>query len=279
MSESPKRQAPAFQFYADDFIAGTVDMSPAEVGAYIRLLCYQWSRGSAPALPEKMQRVAGGIVSEDVIAKFPLCEDGNRRNKRLEDVRKASDAFRKIQAEKAHSRWKKDAAALPGHNPGSAGGDAGAIPKPMPNGVPNACSPSPSPSPINTPKAPKGAEPVGFDEFWKAYPKKVAKPAAIKAWAKLNPNDETFRKILESVKTQSASPDWLKDGGQFIPYPATYLNGRRWEDVFELPETKETLEAKLLAHRGCPSHVNRSNATPEDLAEYAEMLKRYKALP
>ena len=158
MSESPKRQAPAFQFYADDFIAGTVDMSPAEVGAYIRLLCYQWSRGSAPALPEKMQRVAGGIVSDDVIAKFPLCEDGNRRNKRLEDVRKASDAFRKIQAEKAHSRWKKDAAALPGHNPGSAGGEAGAMPKPMPNGVPNACSPSPSPSPVIPPNPPEGVQ-------------------------------------------------------------------------------------------------------------------------
>jgi len=154
MSEVPKRQAPAFQFYADDFIAGTVDMSPAEVGAYIRLLCYQWCRGSAPALPEKMQRVAGGIVSGDVIAKFPLCEDGNRRNKRLEDVRKASDAFRKIQAEKAHSRWKKDAPALPRHNPGSAGGDAGSMPKPMPE----ACSPSPSPSPVIPPNPPEGVQ-------------------------------------------------------------------------------------------------------------------------
>jgi len=43
-------------------------------------------------------------------------------------------------------------------------------------------------------------------------------------------------------------------------------------------ETEETLRAKLIAHRGCPSHINRSNATPEDLAEYAEMLKRYKAM-
>lgn len=130
-----------------------------------------------------------------------------------------------------------------------------------------------------TPKAPKGAEQVGFDEFWNAYPKKVAKPAAIKAWVKINPNDETFQKILESVKTKSASPEWIKDAGQFIPHPATYLNGRRWEDMFEAPETKETLEAKLRAHRGCPSHINRVNATAEDLAEYAEMLKRYKAMP
>ena len=129
-----------------------------------------------------------------------------------------------------------------------------------------------------SPKAPKGAEPVGFDEFWKAYPRKAAKPAAIKAWVKLNPNDETFRKILESVKTQAASPDWLKDGGQFIPYPATYLNGRRWEDLFELPETKETLADKLRAHCGNPNHVAHSTATADQRSEFAEMLARYKGM-
>lgn len=145
MSDHPKRQAPAFQFYADDFIAGTVDMSPSDVGAYIRLLCYQWSRGSAPALPEKMQRVAGCIVSDDVIAKFPLCADGNRRNPRLEKVREASDAFRKKQAEKAGKRWGHNAAALPRQSSGNADGHA----EPMPEAMPEACSPSPSPSPIS----------------------------------------------------------------------------------------------------------------------------------
>lgn len=36
---------PAFQFYADEYLAGTIAMSLAEVGAYIRLLCYQWLNG------------------------------------------------------------------------------------------------------------------------------------------------------------------------------------------------------------------------------------------
>ena len=119
----------------------------------------------------------------------------------------------------------------------------------------------------------------GFLSFWDAYPKKLSKLDAMNAWAKLMPSNDVARRIISDVEAKRISPDWLKDGGQFIPYPASYLNGRRWEDLFEAPETKEALEAKLLAHRGCPSHVNRSNATPEDLAEYAEMLKRYKALP
>jgi len=278
MSE-PLHRSPAFQFYADDFLAGTLDLSQEEVGAYVRLLCHQWNRGSIPVETEKQQRLAGGSVSVDVLAKFRLVDGCGLVNDRLEKERAKQAKFRQKQREKgllsAEARKKQ-----PRFNRGSTAVGDSVQPSGQPDTQPEGNSPVSSlQSPSNTPKAPKGAESVGFDEFWKAYPRKVAKPAAIKAWVKLNLNDETFRKILESVKAQSASPDWLKDGGQFIPYPATYLNGRRWEDLFELPETKETLEAKLLAHRGCPSHVNRSNATPEDLAEYAEMLKRYKALP
>jgi hypothetical protein len=67
-----------------------------------------------------------------------------------------------------------------------------------------------------------------FDAFWKAYPRKVAKAAAIKAWKKINP--VWLPQILEALERQRQSPQWLKDGGQYIPHPATWLNQRRWED-------------------------------------------------
>lgn len=35
---------------------------------------------------------------------------------------------------------------------------------------------------------------------------------------------------LEGLERWKGSRDWLKDGGQFIPHPATFLNQRRWED-------------------------------------------------
>lgn len=84
----------------------------------------------------------------------------------------------------------------------------------------------------DTPKPP-AATPDGFAEFWRAYPKKAAKPAAEKAFraAKLNGH---LPDVLADIRTKSASDDWLKDGGKFIPNPATYLNQRRWED--EQPE-------------------------------------------
>ncbi len=77
----------------------------------------------------------------------------------------------------------------------------------------------------------KGKEPASFDSFWQAYPKKAGKADAEKSWGKLDPDDALQNRILKAVATASKSPDWTKENGQFIPHPATWLNGRRWEDV------------------------------------------------
>jgi len=70
-----------------------------------------------------------------------------------------------------------------------------------------------------------------FLTFWKAYPKKKAKKAAEKAFFKLNPNEELLDKMIDSLERQKKSREWQEDGGQYIPYPATWINGERWEDV------------------------------------------------
>ena len=72
-----------------------------------------------------------------------------------------------------------------------------------------------------------------FDLFWKAYPKKIAKPKARIAFDKLKADEDLLTKILTALEVQKQSKNWLKDKGQFIPYPATYLNQRRWEDELD----------------------------------------------
>jgi hypothetical protein len=68
-----------------------------------------------------------------------------------------------------------------------------------------------------------------FDEFWKAYPRKAAKKAALKAWR--NAKDKPpLADVLAAIATQRRTPGWTKDGGQFIPYPATWINRGCWED-------------------------------------------------
>lgn len=69
-----------------------------------------------------------------------------------------------------------------------------------------------------------------FLEFWSAYPKKMGKGSAYKVFNKLKLTKKDKADILKALNWQRKSEQWLKDNGQFIPYPATYLNQRRWED-------------------------------------------------
>lgn len=103
--------APAFQFYAQDFLVGTADMTAKEVGGYTRLLCYQWTKGGLPNNMEKLRQLCG-IYDDDaavhtVLEKFRLCEDGKIRNDRMEKGREGLKAFSDKQRDKANARWEK----------------------------------------------------------------------------------------------------------------------------------------------------------------------------
>jgi hypothetical protein len=67
---------------------------------------------------------------------------------------------------------------------------------------------------------------LGFVEFWKCYPKKIAKPNAEKAWMKIAPDVDLSKRIIHAISEQKL----LEREEQFIPYPASWLNARRWED-------------------------------------------------
>lgn len=66
-----------------------------------------------------------------------------------------------------------------------------------------------------------------FDRFWAAYPLKVGKKKARDAFAKVKAPVET---LLAALEVQKKSPQWVKDGGAYIPHPTTWLNGERWAD-------------------------------------------------
>lgn len=69
-----------------------------------------------------------------------------------------------------------------------------------------------------------------FENFWSAYPKKTGKEAARKSWSKVPKPADTLQAILKALVWQRESEQWNKEGGQFIPNPATYLNQQRWLD-------------------------------------------------
>ena len=63
--------------------------------------------------------------------------------------------------------------------------------------------------------------------FWKQYPKRVGKGEAEKSWRKSNCESNT-EKILDALGKQHEF--LMRDGGKFVPNPATWLNQKRWED-------------------------------------------------
>jgi hypothetical protein len=141
---------PAFQFYGDDFVAGTSDMTQAEVGAYILLLCRQWATGEIPADYDRLKLIAKGEVSDHVLAKFPA-----GKNARMEKVRAGLEEFRKSKSQSgkigADKRWDKMAKnGTPILSPMANAWQTHGTPiiSPMANTMANDSSPSPSPSPI-----------------------------------------------------------------------------------------------------------------------------------
>lgn len=69
-----------------------------------------------------------------------------------------------------------------------------------------------------------------FDAFWSVYPKKVGKDAALRWWLKRKPDEATSAAMLAALAWQTQQPDWLKDGGRYVPNPASWLNAGRWQD-------------------------------------------------
>lgn len=87
-----------------------------------------------------------------------------------------------------------------------------------------------------------------FLEAWSLYPRREGKGAAWKAWRKSSP---PLNRVKAALAWQARTDQWTRDGGQFIPHMATWINRAGWEDEptevrTTIPEHKRGL-AELLA--------------------------------
>ena len=111
-----RTKPPSFDFFPDDFIAGTYHLPAEAVGIYVRLLCYQWNNGSIPTDEAELARVAG--VDADamrthmrtVMLKFIPDECGGLQNARLEREREHKLSVIEKSKAAADSRWAKEKA-------------------------------------------------------------------------------------------------------------------------------------------------------------------------
>ena len=95
-----------------------------------------------------------------------------------------------------------------------------------------------------------------FDVFYASYPRHDSKQPAIKSFAKIMAECKTdderksmLDKMVAAVDKAKTSDQWLKNNGQYIPMPATWLNQRRWEDegMVSAPTADQKQESSLAS--------------------------------
>jgi hypothetical protein len=96
------------------------------------------------------------------------------------------------------------------------------------------------------PPNPPGGTTKDFLEFYAAYPKKQAKADALKAF-KATKDLPPVSEIVSAVGRWKRSEQWTRDGGQFIPLPATWIRQRRWEDELNVKIESKTDDAEIIA--------------------------------
>jgi uncharacterized protein YdaU (DUF1376 family) len=96
-----ENKSPAFQFYAQDFLMGTITMTAEQAGAYIFLLAHEWDKGGLVDDMEELMKLAR--CNEEtlmvVLRKFIKNKDGFYVNNRLENIREEQQIYRTKKSE------------------------------------------------------------------------------------------------------------------------------------------------------------------------------------
>lgn len=227
---------PAFSFYPDNFLGGTLLMTNEQVGIYIRALCTQALNG--PLTDEQLESASEGHA--EVKAKFIKNEKNLWYNERLEFEKNRSEAFSKSQTERINKRWNKEYPGIKKTYPGIT-----PVSKTYPGNTLSPVIPSVS---LRKEKKEEERKETPFDLFWNLYPKKQGHEEARLAWARIPDQIQTLEKIKLTLAWQTESPDWTKEQGSFIPSPANYLSGKRWLD--EKPKNFVDSKTRKLREAG-----------------------------
>ena len=209
---------PAVLFYTSDFLTGTAYFDMSERGRYITLLCEQHQNGHIPQF--RFDDVCG-TERPLLRAKFKKDDNGFWYNERMEIETLKRKAFCQSRRDSINKRYVRST-----HVDTHVVHTKVRMENENDNGISTSLD-----------------VPLSFNSFWAIYPKKVGKGAAEKAWSKIKAPSETIALITTALSWQVKSEQWTKDGGQFIPMPATYLNQKRWEDE---PFSKAKIPAKKI---------------------------------
>ena len=198
---------PAFLFYPNDYIGGTMGMTFEEKGAYIEILMLQFNRGH---MTLHMIGQLVGQLWESIKCKFVQDEQGLWYNIRLDQEKDKRMSF-------TQSR-RNNIKGLNQHTIGH-----------MTSHMEN------ENEDVNRNITKVKIIDTQFEEFWDLYDYKKSRDKAEKAWKTLNKEEKALALQHAPVYAQS-TPD-----KQFRKHPTTYLNNKSFNDEI----IERTISTKL----------------------------------
>ena len=240
---------PAFQFYAKDWLTSetVLSMSERDEGLFIRLLAYSWNSSDPGTLPLPL-RLTARLTGKPLL-RLRSFLDTNPMAFREVDGRLINDKLYSIWLGYKELSEKRRLASLSKNN---------AIAKQLVHSALASALASASKDLKQTPSAKPAQACVDFNSFWEAYPRKIKKPSALKAWGRAKAN---LNEVLAGIIDWVSSGSW--NDKQFIPYPATFLNQRMWEDR---PDRRNSRDVSPESYVGTGPTGGRMK--PEAVAKY-----------
>lgn len=202
----------------NDFLQSpdVVTMSHQEIGIYTLLLLWQWeSSGCILKDDDKFLEVITRVNSEqERVALRGVLERCFTRN--------SEGVFNKVMLHQYEEKKAYHQVAV------ESGKRGGRKPKKMPKGTPKPPRRVKKPSPPPSPSPPKKRYSSEFEQFWSVYPRKIGKADALAAWKKSENERPDVSVLIETVRAVQGAGGFADK--EYIPYPSTWLRGRRWED-------------------------------------------------
>jgi uncharacterized protein YdaU (DUF1376 family) len=212
-----------YQHHIGDFIKATSRLTDSQAMAYLRLIWMYYDSEKPLSNDIEVLALQVGLPIDDVhllLRAYFRLEDGvwkhSRCDAEIEEYRSFVD--KKSRAGKASAEQRKNSSTTSDEQ------------------VLNECSTDVQLTNNHKPITNNQEYIDRFDIFWKQYPRKVARPNAIKAWLKIKPDDVVLKKMLDAINQQQLPSKEI----QFVPHPATWLNAKRWEDEINvIPQQKD----------------------------------------
>jgi len=220
-------------YFDNPKLADLVDDNPRAVLLHLRAIAYCAQHLTDGVFPMRLvMRLACGshsdlqwLVDRGLVMRLDdangLVHDYLEHQRSAESVKRAKVAGQAG----ALARWSESADAI-------RNADANADRIPDRNADPNAEREREKEREKDTP--PPSPDTRDFDDFWAAYPRKVDKGKARKAWSgALRKTDA--QTIIKAARAYAQSDDAKREGGKYLKYPATWLNAEAWENGTVVP--------------------------------------------